>query len=68
MPHAWAHNKPENPHLPIINSTKRQVLENLTFSIRSPTSKYILSLEIPSIPDVFLEVNVVLAEGIQFAL
>lgn len=46
MPHAEAHNKQENPHLPIINSTKRQVLENLTFSIRSPTSKYILSLEI----------------------
>ena len=46
MPHAEAHNKQENPYLPIINSTKRQVLENLTLSIRSPTSKYIVSLEI----------------------
>ena len=46
MPHAEAHNKQENRHLPIINSTKRQVLEKLTFYIRSPTSKYILSLEI----------------------
>lgn len=75
MPLAEAHNEQENPHLPIIDSTKRQILENLALSFRSPTSKYILPLEIlrslfvfPSIPMFSLRLmqQLCLLKGISF--